>query len=251
MVIYVVGLKYSLIVYFAFLRLNFNMPKFQKSITFVNKKYRKQQQNAMPMHAPRRSRSRTPSVRRSRSRTRSRTPKRTTIKYGTIDGFINRIMNKFSTILVDPYTYIGLALMSMLMYIHYFHIDDSAVNSVVKTLKKNDSTKTFAEWIENNINKMFAIVMLIYHSFQIPVKYRYFTTLLSMITIFLLPSLSIVTYSATIFGVVMYHKMKKRSDKFIILIFYVLTMSWFYYDEILKYHSKTTRVKRDLNDTQV
>lgn len=97
------------------------------------------------------------------------------------------------------------------------------------------------------INKMFAIIMLIYHSFQIPIKYRYFTTLLSMITIFLMPSLSIVTYSATTFGVVMYHKMKKRSDKFIILIFYAVIMSWFYYDEIIKYHSKTTRT----NNTKV
>ncbi|APG77670.1 hypothetical protein [Hubei Wuhan insect virus 9] len=224
------------------------MPKFQKSITFVNKKYKKQ--NALPMR-PRRSRSRTPSVRRNRSRSRSRTPKRTTIKYGVVDGFINRIMNKLSSILVDPYTYIGLALMSSLMYIHYFHIDDSAVNSIVKTLKKNDATKAFAEWVDGNINKIFAIIMLLYHSLQIPIKYRYFTVLLSMITVFLMPSLSIVTYSATIFGVVMYHKMKKRTDKFIILLFYVAIMSWFYYDEIIKYHSKTTRIKRETENEQV
>jgi len=224
------------------------MPKMQKSITFVNKKY---QQRSMPdqrqARGRMRTRSKTPRRARSRSRSRSRTPIRK-VKYGLIDGFFQRIFSKFSLVLIDPYTYIGLLLMSALMYIHYFHVDESAVNSFVKTLKKSDSTKPFAEWIEKNINKIFAIVMMLYHSIQISSKYRYFTTLISLILILLLPTLSIATYSLIIFGLVFYHKLKKRADKFIILLCYFVTASWFYYDDIIKFHSKSTRVKREAFD---
>lgn len=163
----------------------------QKSLTFTNANYKNQ--NYAPRPRQSRPRSRTPLRRRSVSRSRSRSRSSNKPKFGAIDGFFHRIFQKMSSLMIDPYTYIGLALMSILMYVHYFHIDDSAVNSIVKTLKKNESTKPLADWLDANINKLFAILMLLYHSIQIPSKYRYFSTLLSMMLILLLPSLSIVT----------------------------------------------------------
>lgn len=220
-----------------------------KTVVFTNKKHSTNVQT--PRRQPRRSRSvgRNTHRSRSRSRSRSRTPHRKQIKYGPIDGFLHRLWIKLSHVFFDPYTYLGMIIFSLLIYIHHFHVDDSAVNSFLKTIKKNDSLKPFAEWFESNINKFFALIMVLYHSLQISPKYRYLSTLIFVLLVLLLPNLSITTYSMALFGSIIYHKLKKKTDKFLIISLYLLATLWLYYEDIMKYHNKntttTTRPRRD------
>ncbi|APG77667.1 hypothetical protein [Hubei Wuhan insect virus 9] len=232
------------------------MPNTRKTLVFTNKNYKNNNVNTIQrgrkFNKQRRSRSRTPRRSISRSRSRSRTSIRKNIKYGPIDGFLHRIWSKSTSLIIDPYTYIGIIIFSILIYIHQFHIDDSAVNSFIKTVKKNDSLKPFADWFENNINKFFALIMVLYQSLQISPKYRYFTTLISFMLILLLPTLNVATYSMALFGSILYHKMKYKMDKIVILSIFLLAAIWFYYEDLMKYHNKninpSVRPKRDADD---
>jgi hypothetical protein len=241
------------------------MPRNQKSLVFTNRNYQNNAYEKLPLRRSRSKRSNTPRRSRSRSRSMSRSRSvslktrktKTRINYGPIDGFVHRFISRFGAIIFDPYTYVGIALLSILMYIHHYHIDDSAINGVVSKLKGNDSTKPFGEWIEKNVNKIFALTMILYHSIQIPLKYRYFTALISIFFVLLMPALSLVNYACFVFSLVLYHKMRNRVDKFFIIFLFIILTSWVYYDDILKFHLKTanstatinSRPKRDSDDT--
>ncbi|QIX02861.1 putative protein P4 [Fragaria vesca associated virus 1] len=156
--------------------------------------------------------------------------------YGYIDGFVHRFMTRLFLVMSEPFVLIMMSALIMLIYIHHYHVEDSYIDKISKKLNETETTRPIANWINENTNRMFGIVMCLIASTQVPAIYTYSTLLISIILILVLPKQNIIVYFTTTMILVLYHKLKLKTDRIVIIVVYIAINIIVYYDDIVKYH---------------
>jgi len=119
-----------------------------------------------------------------------------------------------------------------IIYVHYYHVNDSYLHLFVVKLNATNTTQPISQWVDMNSNRIFGMIVSIITSSQILDAYRYTTLLISFIIKLIVPKQNIVLYfSASII---------------ILIISFIILNLIIYYDDYITYHSQTPNVKTNI-----
>lgn len=148
-------------------------------------------------------------------------------KQSKIDGFVSRTIAQLQITLSNPLVAMMMAIIIFSVYTHYYNYDASVVKSIVDGLNSTESTKPLALWINSNVQKFFAVTATVAASLSLPADVMYSSMVIGVVVILMMPTAPITLYFIIIAFIVLYVRLKAKSDKFVVLIFAAIVMVYY------------------------
>lgn len=119
--------------------------------------------------------------------------------------------------MTDPNVFIILVVTGFMIMTHINDPKSGPIRVMIEHLKKNNSTKYVGEWVETNIVKLYGLILFLPTLISVKSEQRILQSMMVFVYVVFGKALSVFVYGVLSVALLLYNKLPKKNEKFVIM----------------------------------